>query len=94
MAIKLEIFPPEVQEFAREIHEHPELIKFLEEAEEEDRHDLGFILATTASYLEIPIDGWFSGQQTIDLMHDFNIRLKEKRKSIILPFNDFPTQIQ
>lgn len=91
--IKKEIFPPEVQEFAREIHEHPKLIQFLEEASIEYRQDLSFILAATASYLNIPIDGYFSGQEIIDLMHDFNLKLKDRRKSIIIQFPGDPTSI-
>lgn len=94
MAVKLVIFPPEVQEFGKEIHQHPELIKFLEEAEPEDRRDLAFVLAATGAYLNIPIDRVFTGQELIDLMHDFNIALKLKRQSIILPFNDGPNTIQ
>lgn len=94
MGIKLVMFPPEAQEFGKEIHQHPELIKFLDECEREDRHELTFILAATCAYVNIPIDAILTGQQVIDLMNDLVIKLKDKRKSIILPFPDTPDIIQ
>jgi len=80
MGIQKVIFPPEVQEFATEIHKHPELIKLLDQLQE---RDLGNILAATCTYLGIEIDGTYGGQETIKLIEILMKALHKKRTIII-----------
>ena len=79
--MKKVIFPPEVQEFAREIHQHPLLIELINNLEE---MDLGNILAATFTYCGIQIDGTYDGTEVTQICHKLVILLKEKRKSIII----------
>jgi len=82
MTLNIVQFPEAFIEFGREIHQHPDLMEAINAMEDKD---FPLQIAQAAAYCQIALDGVYTQTELVGICEVIIRRLKDMRRSIILP---------